>query len=212
MAYKHERNYENMQKASFEGVGMYGIPEIRPTQYEGGCEFIGFNYAARCENRAGKGIHFFLDDYQFARVWNSPDFYLGMLQDFEYVLTPDFSLFTDYPKALQLYNHYRKHWLGRYWQEKGIRVIPTICWSDESSFEWCFDGEPVNGVVAVSAIGSRRYDAARDYFMIGYREMLTRLEPTQVIFYGDVPVGCQGNIIKIPSFTDKWKGRRRHET
>lgn len=205
MPYKHERNYENLQKASFAGVGAYGIPEIELTQYDGMCEFIGFNYAARCEKRTGKGIHFFLDDYQFARVWNSPDFYIGMLKDFKYVLTPDFSLFTDYPKALQLYNHYRKHWLGRYWQMHGIQVIPTICWSDEESFEWCFDGEPVGGVVAVSAMGSRRYEASRDFFMIGYEEMVRRLEPTQVIFYGDVPEGCQGNIIQIPAFTDKWR-------
>ena len=27
-------------------------------------------------------------------------------------MTPDFSLFTDYPVAVQLYNHWRKHLLG----------------------------------------------------------------------------------------------------
>lgn len=29
----------------------------------------------------------------------------------------------------------------------GINVIPTICWSNHESFEWCFDGEPTHSVV-----------------------------------------------------------------
>lgn len=38
-------------------------------------------------------------------------------------------------------------------QMYGIDVIPTISWSDRESFEWCFDGEPVDGAVAVSSVG-----------------------------------------------------------
>lgn len=45
-----------------------------PEQYKK-CEWIGFNYAASTARRAGKGVHFFLDDYQFERVWNNPDRY-----------------------------------------------------------------------------------------------------------------------------------------
>lgn len=90
-------------------------------------------------------MHFFLDDCQFNRCWNNPDRYVEILKRFKCVLSSDFSLFTDFPKALQIYNHYRKHWLGAYWQMHGIEVIPTLCWSDEESFAWCFDGEPVGG-------------------------------------------------------------------
>lgn len=63
-----------------------------------------------------KGYIFFVDDYQFIRLWNDPDRYMPMLQQFRYVLTPDFSLYTDFPKALQIWNHYRKHWIGAYMQ------------------------------------------------------------------------------------------------
>lgn len=38
----------------------------------------------------------------------------------------------------------------------GLRVIPTIAWSDKSSHAWCFDGEPHGGVVAVYSVGSQR--------------------------------------------------------
>ena len=146
--YKEQRNYENVQRMLFDGVGRYDIPEIEPTQFNN-AEFIGFNYAKSAKNPENKAVHFFLDDYQFTRVWTEPDRYISMLQRFKYVLTPDFSLYTDFPKSLQIYNHYRKHWLGAYWQMHGINVIPTICWSDRDSFEWCFDGEPTRSVVAV---------------------------------------------------------------
>lgn len=112
--YRTQRNYENAQRMLFDGVGQYSTPVIEPTQFDN-AEFIGFNYARSAKNPEDKAVHFFLDDYQFNRVWTDPDRYIPMLQRFKYVLTPDFSLYTDFPKALQIYNHYRKHWLGAYW-------------------------------------------------------------------------------------------------
>ena len=34
-------------------------------------------------------------------------------------------------------------------------MIPSISWSDEHSFDWCFDGDPVRGTVAVSSVGTQ---------------------------------------------------------
>ena len=201
--YRTQRNYENAQRMLFDGVGQYGTPEIEATQFDN-AEFIGFNYARSAKNPEDKAVHFFLDDYQFNRVWTDPDRYIPMLQRFKYVLTPDFSLYTDFPKALQIYNHYRKHWLGAYWQLHCINVIPTIGWSDLDSFEWCFDGEPTQGVVAVSSVGTQVKKEAREKFVEGYMEMVKRLQPTQIIFYGNVPDECKGNIVHIKQFTEKW--------
>lgn len=198
--YKAQRNYENVQRAIYDGIGAYSIPEIAPAQYEG-CDWIGFNYASGAKNREKKGVHFFLDDYQFMRLWTDPDKYVRMLQQFAYVLSPDFSMYTDFPKALQIYNHYRKHWLGAYWQDHGIKVIPTICWSDQESFKWCFDGEPTHGVVAISSVGTQNSKERKQKFLDGYFEMVDRLQPTQIIFYGIVPEECKGNIVKIKQFS-----------
>lgn len=201
--YRTQRNYENAQRMLFDGAGQYGTPVIELTQFDN-AEFIGFNYARSVKNPEDKAVHFFLDDYQFNRVWTDPDRYIPMLQRFKYVLTPDFSLYTDFPKALQIYNHYRKHWLGAYWQLHGINVIPTIGWSNRDSFEWCFDGEPTQGVVAVSSVGTQVKKEAREKFIEGYMEMVKRLQPTQIIFYGNVPDECKGNIVHIKQFTEKW--------
>lgn len=141
---RNMQSYENLQHRIYEGVGEYGTPLLEATEFEK-CEFIGFNYCRTCKDKEGKGVHFFLDDYQFNRIWNQPNKYLPILQQFRYVMTPDFSMYTDFPKIIQIYNHYRKHWIGAYLQENGVDVIPTISWSTPDSYEWCFDGEPTNG-------------------------------------------------------------------
>lgn len=197
--YRSTKSYENQQKMIFDGTGEYGIPEIEPTTYNP-CDFISFNYAKTCKQPEKKGVHFFLDDYQFNRLWNNPDTYIKMLSKFRYVMSPDFSTYTDFPKALQIFNHFRKHWLGAYMQMYGIDVIPTISWSDEESFEWCFDGEPVGGVVAVSSVGVMNSKERKLLFMDGYNEMMKKLQPETVLFYGQIPEKCTGNIIKIKSF------------
>lgn len=202
--YRNRRNYENLERQIFDGVGKYGIPQIEPVTYEKGCEWIGFNYAKTCKEPEKKGVHFFLDDYQFNRLWTDVDRYIPMLQKFRYVMSPDFSTYTDFPKAIQIYNHYRKHWVGAYLQEAGIQVIPTISWSTPDSFEWCFDGEPQGGVVAVSSLGVMNSKEKKELFLIGYKEMVLRICPDTIIFYGYVPDECMGNIVRVRAFTEKF--------
>lgn len=131
--------------------------------------------------------------------------YLHLIQKFQCVLTPDFSLYTDFPVAMQIYNHYRKHWIGAFWEEHGVTVIPTIGWSDRQSFEWCFDGEPTGGMVAVSSIGTQNRSETKAAFLYGYDVMLERLQPKTILFYGNVPKECKGNIVRIPPFYEKFK-------
>ena len=205
--YRQQRNYENLNRRIFDGVGSYGVPEIRSGSYTVD-NWLSFNYARTCEEPEEHGVHFFVDDYQFMRLWTNPDTYLPMLSRFQAVCTPDFSTYTDFPKAVQIYNHYRKHWLGAYWQEHGIRVIPTISWSDESSFDWCFDGEPVGSMVVISSVGTQGSQRATRLFEAGYREMLRQLAPTAIVLYGSVPVCCEGEkdmIISVKAFQDKWR-------
>lgn len=104
--YRTERNYENLNKGIFPGAGRFDIPILRPelTTAE---NWISFNYAKGCEEPSEHGVHFFVDDYQFNRIWAHPDNYLGMMARFDTVCTPDFSTYTDFPRIIQIYNHYR---------------------------------------------------------------------------------------------------------
>lgn len=208
---------ENLKKLNFNEKNRYNIPKIigikKPIN---SIDFIGFNY---CKSQASKlqtkyGIHFFLDDYQFNRLWNSPDKYIPILQKFEYVLSPDFSLYRDYPKAIQLYKHYQKHWLGAYWELFGIKVIPTICWSDHESFKWCFDGEPKNSIVAISSIGTQRDKISKQLFVDGYNEMIKKLKPKQILFWGNIPSELDKTNIKYMGYTmdEKFKLMRNNNS
>lgn len=195
---------ENLQKINFLENNKWNIPTIKGIEkFDEKVEFLGFNY---CKTQAKKnqtdyGIHFFLDDYQFNRLWKSPDKYLQVLSKFKYVLSPDFSLYLDYPKAIQIYKHYQKHWLGAYWELHGLKVIPTICWSDKESYKWCFDGEPKNTIVAVSSIGTQKDLQSKELFLNGYNEMLKRLQPKQVLFWGNIPKELDKSIIKHMGYT-----------
>lgn len=205
--YRAQRNYENLNKAIFNSNNEYGIPLLRPVTETDCTNWIGFNFARTCDEPDIHGVHFFLDDYQFNRVWTQPDTYLDMLSRFKAVCAPDFSTYTDFPKAIQIYNHYRKHWLGAYWQAHGLTVIPTISWSDEASYDWCFYGEPVGSVVALSSVGTQADPETKKLFIRGYREMMKRLKPTAIIMYGKTPEGCEGNIFNIRAFREEIRTR-----
>lgn len=164
--------------------GRFEIPRIQPERLPE-VEWTGFNYARGAKGaRLNTGVHFFLDDYQFRAVWEYPERYAQVLGRFGAVLSPDFSTYADMPQILQLWNHYRKHWLGAFWQSRGLTVVPTISWSTPASWEWCFDGEPRGGAVAISTVGVERDRNAFDFFVAGYQEMITRLQPLQILVYG----------------------------
>ena len=199
----------NLQKANFKGVGEYDIPELEPIyEYEIGDikEWIGFNYVLSDKEPEGKAVHFFISDYQFERVFKNPEKYVDKLRKYEAVLTPDFSPYADMPMATQIFNHYRKHWCGRYFQENGVKVVPTIRASkDDRSFKWYLDGEPKGGVVCISSMWTSKEDD-REYFIKEYNQMYQKLKPSKIYIYGNKIDGLKGNIEYIPTFTEKrWK-------
>lgn len=76
-------------------------------------------------------------------------------------------------------------------------MIPTVCWSDEKSFEWCFDGEPVGSTVAVSSVATQNNKTAKAAFLTGYEAMCDRLRSEAILFYGNVPEECKGDIMRV---------------
>ena len=87
-------------------------------------------------------------------------------------------------KNMQRYNTFRNRWVGAYLADKGIRVIPTVNWGLENTFDFCFNGIEKGSTVAVStymacAYGNRADQ--KDFFMAGYNETLKRIEPETII-------------------------------
>ena len=187
MNYRNTRCYQNCEKAVYQGEGQLNMPMIKPIAMDvSNTPLVGFNYAMTEKKPEDKILHFFLDDYQFDRVWNNPDAYLNVLRRFKAVVSPDFSLYLDFPIVLQHYNNYRRQWCGAYWQDNDINVIPTVRWSDESSFEWCFDGIPKHALVCISTVGGFKEKQVTEYWLKGYRKALEVLEPSHILFYGKI--------------------------
>ena len=201
------RNDRKFLRDEFPCEGEFEIPIIRREELpQGPIDLVACSRTRKDdtdENRR-KGVHFFVDDYQFERIWNDPIRYMEKLKRYEAVLSPDFSPYGDMPLATQLWNHYRKHWCAAYWQANGITVIPTIrCSTDPRSMDWFLDGEPRNSVIAISSLGTIRdmEDSDETYDFI-----IRELEPKHIIIYGDLFDFMKKDLKKItniPKFTEK---------
>lgn len=174
-------NLELVNRFAYEG----DYPPLKSVDVKP-CDMQGFNYAKSTsdEDKAGKACHFFIDDYQFERLWVSPLKYLDVLRAYECVLTPDFSLYMDMPRPMQQWNRYRSQALGFIWQQNGLSVVPTLTWTGADSFGFTFEGIPEYATVAVSTVGVKRDKDAQKVWRDGMSEAMKRLKPKRVLLYG----------------------------
>ena len=198
--------FENQERMQFPSDNYYGFPNIAATQTVGE-QMLRFCDWKEVKDPENYIAHFYYDDYKFVSAWREPDKYIERLRQFKAVVAPDFSLYTDFPIALQILSCYRRQWCGAYWQSLGIDVIPDVVWGTKDSFSFCFDGIPKHSTVAVSTVGVKRdkdwNNEIDTLFRDGYNEMLKRLEPTTILFYGDMIEGLDGNIVRSPSFYEQ---------
>lgn len=200
-------SFENQETMQFDtSANYYGFPEMSPTQTTG-TKFLRFCDWKETQEPWEYIAHFYYDDFKFMSAWKEPDKYIERLRMFKAVISPDFSLYTDFPRALQILSCYRRQWCGAYWQQLGLDVIPDVVWGEEDTFDWCFDGIPKHSTVAVSSVGVKNDEnwngKVDSLFLKGYNAMMERLEPTTVLYYGDMISGVEGNIIRIPSFYEQ---------
>ena len=174
----HNLNFYNPEYCE----GKYHMPILKKQPYYPD-HLIDFPSAIRSRDYSA-GVHFFIDDYRFERLWRQPSKYIPILHRFAFVLTPDFSVMKNMPIAMQMWNIFRSRLLGYAMQQFGISVIPSVTWSDEDSFDFCFDGLERGGVVAVSTVGIVKKSHAKRLFLRGLDEMLRRISPQKLLFYG----------------------------
>ena len=209
-------NYRTSQmllRNQFAGRGKLKIPVIpkfqsRPGDFDD-LLLIGFDKTnLEDENHLDRMVHFFLYDYRFERVWKNPDNDIEKLSRYRAVLSPDFSMYLEMAPVMQLYNVFRNRWCGAYWASKGIRVIPTVNWGDESTFDFCFEGIEKGSVVAVSTYMASEHGNRcdqKEWLMAGYREMLHRIEPERIVCYNTPFPEMEGNIVYVDYERSSWK-------
>lgn len=177
----------------FKGDGVFEIPKLEKEEIElENIELIGYDKLN--EKETNKIVHFFLDDYKFEAIWNDPEPRIEKLKKYKAVLAPNYSIYTEMPLSLKVYNTFRSRWCGAYLQAKGIKVIPTVAWGEPNTFWFCFDGITQGSIVALSTLGVRKEKAL---FMQGYNEMIRKVKPKAVICYGEPFEEMHGKIITV---------------
>mgnify|MGYP003817025471 CR=1 FL=1 len=158
-----------------------GYPIIHPAHVPDGIsDLLGFNEAKTCRHPEDFGLHFWIDDYQFERVWAQPERYLPMIQRFAFVIEPDFSTYEDWPQPLQQWNYYRNQLLAAWWQARGVTVIPY----PGGPGDWGFEGAPLHSDIAFSTVGALCHREARLAMPGVLRTSIEHTAPTQVLVYG----------------------------
>ena len=177
----------------FERTGTFEIPLIHKDEVSlENLSLIGYDKVSSGKN--DQVVHFFLDDYKFESRWNNPEPRIEKLSTFRAVLSPQFSIYSEMPIAVQIHNTFRSRWCGANLQSKGIKVVPSVVWGEADTFWFCFDGIEKGSIVAVSTVGVRN---EKDLFMAGYRELMKRIEPSAIICYGKPFEEMSGNVIYV---------------
>ena len=110
----------------FKGLGRFEIPVIPKAVFSDGelknVLLIGFDKAKNDDKNLDRIVHFFLYDYKFEKIWERPDDYVEKLNEYKGVLSPDFSMYLEMNRTMQLYNTFRNRWCGAYLASKGIQM------------------------------------------------------------------------------------------
>ena len=184
------------KRNGFCTAGHWEMPVVEKQEIPlDGIELISFSDTkANDIHNSQKAVHFFIDDYKFEGVYRNPERSLPRLSQYKFLLTPDYSTYSDMNYWRQLESVAHSRWIGAYWQDQGQLVVPTVSWSDSKSFEFCFDGIEKGSVVAVGMIGCKRSKSA---FLHGYEKMLEVIEPSSIICCGTPFEEMSGNVIAV---------------
>ena len=202
-----QKNKQKLVRNEFlyhnNSIGKYEFPKIKKQDINiEDIKFLSFVDTKKDDKEnQDKTIHFFTYDWKFDKVYENAEEELEKLKQYKYLLSPDFSLFTNMPLALQIESVFKNRWCGAYWQSKGLKVIPTISWGDEKSFEFCFEGIEEGCVVAVCTYYRENCE---EEFMLGFNKMMEAIKPSAVICYDEPFEEMKGKVIEFLPTTFEW--------
>lgn len=171
------------RESLFDGSdSVHGIPDVLRVPLPRPFPAAFIDWPHRKSFPDGTGLHFFVDDYQFERVWNHPHWYVNEFKTrHPLVFGIDFSIFHDTPRCMQIWQTYRTRWMVRWYQEQGVAMIPTVSWGNPDSFDFVFLGIPKGSVIALSTIGRK---SAGEGWDEGYKTTIDTIDPELVFIVG----------------------------
>ena len=193
---------------SFHGID---IPVLAPFKGRLDCEFIPYSEHKRHKG-CGEAVHFFQNDDKFRyAVWNRLEQTTYKLRNFDFLLTPDFTMFVDRPSFFAIQAVFMTRFVGAYWQKCGYSVLPTASWSDVDSFEFAFLGLPKNSPIAVGGVGVKGNPGALELWHLGLLELEEKVKPSLILIYGDSQLELPKLVTPVQFIIDNITKNYRHD-
>lgn len=127
-----------------------------------------------------ENIHCYTDDYRFEGCWRNPQFTLQRVMDLNFVISPDFSVYQNAPSIVNRWQLYRSLAVFSYWQNMGVRVIPSLNWISPAQILQDKDLYPDFNMIAVRCPGNGYYQQWLD----GVELISKIIKPEKVLHFG----------------------------
>jgi hypothetical protein len=181
----------HLEEWNFKSRNPSGIPDLLPQDFDlpENALFSGYRFKRPERINAQQDVcHGFLEDYKLSSLFGSPNKSLNHAKRYFAICTPNFPLSDEYPDVINVFNVFRSRWLGRFWQEHGMRVIPTVNWAGFSSYLTSFAGISQGQILALTIPDEieTTQDINIKLFRDGYYEMEQLLKPRLILVRGDL--------------------------
>ena len=157
-------------------------------------KFASYSNVKSTSNKENKILLNFQYDKTINRIYNDIFSYARKVFDFLAVTTPDYSAYTNMEPWVVEENVRHNLWVGAWLQYLGIKVIPTVTWADERTYDICFNFIEKGSIVAISTVGIIRN---KELFLKGFNEMIKRIKPSLILVRGKPIEGMSGKFIFI---------------
>ena len=200
-----------LHEAQYDPDDPFRIPKLRSSKLTPN-KLLPFSQAVRTTDYR-QWVHFYEPDEQIIRVLNNPKRYLPILQKFYGVISFDLSVQRNMPRFMKANSIGMSRALGNFWQQNGIEVIPNVRFNGADTYDIAFSGIDKFSNIAIGTLGCLRNREDRQYFIEDLEEMMKRLQPKNLIVYGDMPDSIFGkyqeqtNLIHFPSWISVVHGR-----
>lgn len=175
-------NIELLRGLSY--TGKYQMPKVKAYEGELPRFLIPFYRLGGAQTTSGVCPCFYTADSNFEKAWRRPREFITTLMPYDYVLSPDYSVYLDFPRPMQTANIFRNKVTAAIWLRYGIPVIPSVSWTDMDHIEEDLDGWPMYSVIAINSTGLGRDNRSKFNWLKGYEATIDTLKPTAILRYG----------------------------
>lgn len=140
--------------------------------------------------------HCFVDDWRLEHLWRRHGQGLAKAICIGIITAPDFTIESDFPQEVAIYQVYRSNLLAYYWILNGVVTVPVLQWGNDSTYWMSSKYISPGSVVAVRGPGKSKKNLA--CWTAGAEYMQSILKPSLVLHFGRKVPNVWNNAIYLP--------------